>query len=130
VTRTASEFPPSSQPYWDQALETQSRASWRTNTLAYLQRHLAFAYENAPFYRGYFDAADVHPRDLKALDDLQRFPFIDKKVHRQEGSARPAARKAAFRRPVRHARAAGRLHIRLQRVDRRADRFAVHRSGL
>ncbi len=89
MTRSPSEFPPSSQPYWDPALETQSRASWKANALAHLQRHLAFAYDNAPFYRSHFDAAGVHPHDLKTLDDLQRFPFIDKKVLRDRQLAKP-----------------------------------------
>ena len=81
--------PPSSQPYWDPELETRSRADWRAGALAALQRHLRFAYDNAPFYRAHFDAAGVRPEDLKALDDLRRFPFIDKKVLRDRQLAVP-----------------------------------------
>ncbi len=89
MTRPASAFKPSSQPYWDPEVETQSRASWRAKALADLQRHLAFAYENAPFYRNHFDAAHVRPGDLKSLDDLRRFPFIDKKILRDRQLAKP-----------------------------------------
>ena len=81
--------PPSSQLYWDKAIETQSRAAWRANSLNSLKQHLAFAYENSPFYRGSFDAAKVHPGDLKSLDDLRRFPFIDKTTLRDRQLARP-----------------------------------------
>jgi len=79
----------SSQAYWDQQLETQSRAQWRAQSLALLQRHLALAYEKSPFYRAHFDAAGVHPDQLRTLDDLRRFPFINKKVVRDRQIAVP-----------------------------------------
>ena len=43
--------------------------------LAWSLRH---AYENVPHYRRSFDAAGVHPDDLKELADLRRFPFTTK----------------------------------------------------
>ena len=39
---------------------------------------LAHAYENVPHYRKAFDAAGVHPGDLKELADLAKFPFTAK----------------------------------------------------
>ena len=36
------------------------------------------AYENVAHYRRSFDAAGVHPTDLRSLDDLARFPFTAK----------------------------------------------------
>jgi phenylacetate-CoA ligase len=81
--------PPSSQAYWDQKLETQSRAAWRAQSLALLQSHLALAYEKSPFYRAHFDAAGVRPDHLHTLDDLRRFPFIDKKIVRDRQIAVP-----------------------------------------
>src|SRR5690606_27599721 len=39
---------------------------------------LKHAYDNVPHYRESFDAAGVHPYDLKALSDLSRFPFTTK----------------------------------------------------
>ena len=39
---------------------------------------LAHAYHRNRFYRNRFDAAGVHPRDLKGLGDLERFPFTVK----------------------------------------------------
>src|SRR5882724_500394 len=39
---------------------------------------LAHAYENVPRYREKFDAAHVHPGDLRGVDDLAKFPFTTK----------------------------------------------------
>lgn len=75
--------------FWAPALETQSREHWRDLQLALLQRHLAHAYANSPYYRASFDAAGLHPDRVKTLDDLRRFPFIDKKVLRERQEARP-----------------------------------------
>src|SRR5262245_56210253 len=39
---------------------------------------LTHAYENSPFYRARFDAAGVHPSQLKSLPDIAKFPFTTK----------------------------------------------------
>ena len=43
-----------------------------------LRRTLQHAYANNPCYRWSFDAAGVHPDDLRILADLARFPFTTK----------------------------------------------------
>ena len=43
-----------------------------------LRSTLKHAYENVPHYRKSFDAAGVHPRDLKDLADLTKFPVTAK----------------------------------------------------
>jgi len=43
-----------------------------------LRSTLKHAYENVPHYRKAFDAAGVHPGDLKELADLAKFPFTTK----------------------------------------------------
>jgi phenylacetate-CoA ligase len=43
-----------------------------------LRRTLRHAYDNVPHYRSAFDAAGVHPEDLRDLSDLGRFPFTTK----------------------------------------------------
>jgi phenylacetate-CoA ligase len=47
----------------------------QTERLKWSLRH---AYENVPFYRAGFEAAGVHPDDLRSLSDLSRFPFTTK----------------------------------------------------
>ncbi len=51
--------------------------------LARLGETLRLVYERVPHYRQKFDAAGVHPDDLKALSDLGRFPFTSKDDLRQ-----------------------------------------------
>ncbi|NJL07242.1 MAG: phenylacetate--CoA ligase [Methylacidiphilales bacterium] len=77
------------RPYWDAKLETQSREDWDRLKLGLLQRHLAHAYANSPYYRAEFDAAKVHPNHVRTLDDIRRFPFIDKRVLRDRQLAVP-----------------------------------------
>lgn len=81
--------PASDRKYWDEALETQSRADWDALKLRLLQAHLAHAYANSPYYRTSFDAAGVHPEQVRSLDDIRRFPFIDKKILRDRQIAIP-----------------------------------------
>lgn len=77
------------RPYWDPRLETQSRAAWDDMKLGLLRRHLRHAYDDSPWYRTTFDAAEVHPDDLRTLDDLRRFPTITKSVLRARQEALP-----------------------------------------
>ncbi|MCX8085528.1 MAG: phenylacetate--CoA ligase [Rhodocyclaceae bacterium] len=51
--------------------------------LARLKTTLKRAYERVPHYRAKFDAAGVHPDDLKSLEDLAKFPFTTKEDLRQ-----------------------------------------------
>jgi len=62
-------------------VESIERAS--VDELRALQRErlrwtLAHAYGKVPHYRKVFDAAGVHPGDLKDLADLAKFPFTTK----------------------------------------------------
>ena len=60
-------------------VETASVDALRALQLSRLQWSLRHAYENVPHYRRAFDAAGVHPDDLRSLEDLARFPFTAKK---------------------------------------------------
>ena len=51
-------------------------AALQTTRLKWSLKH---AYENVPHYRKSFDAAGVHPDDLRQLSDLSKFPFTVKK---------------------------------------------------
>ena len=75
--------------YWDATLETQSRGDWESLKLGLLNRHLQHAYAGSPYYRSSFTAAGVHPDQLKSLDDLRRFPFINKHTLRERQLAVP-----------------------------------------
>ena len=60
------------------AIEVASIDEIRSLQLDRLKWSLRHAYENVPMYRERFDAAGVHPDDLKSLSDLAKFPFTNK----------------------------------------------------
>jgi phenylacetate-CoA ligase len=63
-------------------IETASRDELQALQLQRLKWSLRHAYENVPHYKAAFDAAGVHPDDLRSLADLAKFPFTDKKTLR------------------------------------------------
>lgn len=64
-------------------IETASRDQLQDLQLQRLKWSLSHAYEHSPVYRRKFDAAGVHPEDLKTLADLSRFPFTTKQDLRE-----------------------------------------------
>jgi phenylacetate-CoA ligase len=59
-------------------IERSSRDELAALQLERLRGVLHHAYTNVPLYRTRFDAAGVHPDDLRELADLARFPFTVK----------------------------------------------------
>ncbi|SMY10028.1 phenylacetate--CoA ligase PaaK [Flavimaricola marinus] len=59
-------------------IEIASRDEIAGLQLQRLQWSLRHAYDNVPMYKQRFDAAGVHPSDLKSLSDLANFPFTTK----------------------------------------------------
>jgi phenylacetate-CoA ligase len=64
-------------------IETASKDELAALQLARLRATLRLAHERVPHYRQAFEAAGVHPDDLKELSDLGRFPFTTKDDLRQ-----------------------------------------------
>ncbi|HDR9504595.1 phenylacetate--CoA ligase PaaK [Burkholderia pyrrocinia] len=60
------------------SIETASRDELAALQLQRLKWSLKHAYENVPHYRKTFDAAGIHPNDLKELTDLAKFPTTSK----------------------------------------------------
>lgn len=65
--------PPGVEP-----IERASRDELQALQLQRLKWSLKRAYDNVAHYRKKFDAAGVHPDDLKSLADLAKFPFTTK----------------------------------------------------
>ena len=59
-------------------IERSSVDELRAMQLARLRAQLQLAWDRVPHYRAKFEAAGVHPDDLKTLTDLARFPFTTK----------------------------------------------------
>jgi phenylacetate-CoA ligase len=60
-------------------IERASKDELQALQLQRMQWSLKHAYENVAHYRAAFDAAGVHPEDLRTLADLAKFPFTGKK---------------------------------------------------
>jgi len=60
-------------------IERASRDELQALQLERLRWTLEHAYANVPHYKAAFEAAGVHPSDLKTLSDIARFPFTSKK---------------------------------------------------
>jgi len=65
-----------------ESIETASRDELAALQLERLRWSLKHAYRNSPVYRAKFDAAGVNPDDLRALEDLAKFPFTTKEDFR------------------------------------------------
>ena len=61
------------------AIENASQDELQALQLTRLRWSLQHAYDQVPHYKAAFDAAGVHPSDLKSLADLAKFPFTTKK---------------------------------------------------
>ena len=72
-----------SQPNGLEPIETASRDELTALQTSRLQWTLGHVYQNVPYYRAKFDAAGVHPSDLKSLADLAKFPFTSKQDLRE-----------------------------------------------
>ena len=64
-------------------IEIASRDQIEALQLDRLRWSLRHAYDNVPMYRDRFDAAGIHPDDVKSLADLAKFPFTVKDDLRQ-----------------------------------------------
>lgn len=75
---SANKHAPAPRPGELDPIETASRDELQALQLQRLRWSLQHAYENVPHYKSAFDAAGVHPSDLKQLCDLAKFPFTTK----------------------------------------------------
>ncbi len=92
------EWPPSYDPayrpdaeseHWFPTLECMDPARRDAFVLAKLRRQMEWAWARSPFYRRKWEAAGVSPASLRSLDDLARFPVVQKAELRASQSAAP-----------------------------------------
>ena len=77
-------LPPIESVYYDAEIETMPRARLEELQLERLLELLPLAYERAPLIRETWDAAGVHPRDIRTLENFrERVPFIVKDMVRR-----------------------------------------------
>ena len=66
-----------------ESIETVGVDELRALQLERMRDVVRRAYEQVPHYRSRFDAAGVHPDDLRRLEDISRFPLTTKEDLRQ-----------------------------------------------
>jgi len=82
-------LPEPSQRYWFPRAETMAPAEREGLLVRKLRAAVRWAWEHSPFYRGKWDAAGVHPDQLRTLEDLHRFPVVTKAELRREQTEHP-----------------------------------------
>jgi phenylacetate-CoA ligase len=65
--------------FFDKKLETMSMEELKKYQFAKTKETIENAYNNSSFYRDLYDKANVRPEDFKSLEDIRKFPSIDKK---------------------------------------------------
>lgn len=80
---------PGSAEYWSPSLETCSRDELRAIQNEKLALMTPFLYENSGFYRRRFDTLGLTPDDIKTVEDLPKFPPVDKTEMAQDAVENP-----------------------------------------
>src|SRR3989475_1723715 len=75
--------------FWFPELECLHPGARDALILDKLRRQVAWAWERSPFYRRKWDAAGVSPATLQSLEDLAKFPVVQKAELRLSQAAAP-----------------------------------------
>jgi phenylacetate-CoA ligase len=70
--------PPDGQPYWFPERETMPAEQRDELILARIREVMAYAWENAPFYRHKWEQAGTHPSSVRSLSDFEKVPVVSK----------------------------------------------------
>src|SRR5262250_2811248 len=81
--------PPADAEYWLPEVECADPAARNELIFAKLTAQARYAWERSAFYRRKWQEAGVSPDSLKSLDDLARFPVVQKAELRQAQAAVP-----------------------------------------
>ncbi|MGH7123452.1 MAG: phenylacetate--CoA ligase family protein, partial [Stellaceae bacterium] len=80
---------PDARAMWCPSLDAASRDELRAIQNAKLAALTPFLYENSAFYRRRFDRLGLAPTDIRAVDDLPRWPVVDKREMMADALANP-----------------------------------------
>ncbi len=81
--------PSADEPCWLPEVECAPPALRDELVLVKLRRQVEYAWARCPFYRRKWQAAGVSPASLETLDDLSRFPVVQKAELRHAQAAHP-----------------------------------------
>jgi len=80
---------PGSDRFWSPRLDTAPRDEILDIQQEKLAALTPFLYENSPFYRRRFDRLGLVPSDIRRLDDLAKWPVVDKAEMVEDALAHP-----------------------------------------
>ena len=80
---------PANDGYWSPALETCSRDELIAIQNDKLKALTPFLYENSAFYRRRFDRLGLAPTDIRTVEDLEKWPVVDKSEMMEDATANP-----------------------------------------
>jgi phenylacetate-CoA ligase len=80
---------PAGRHHWAPTLETCSRDELRAIQSDKLAALTPFLYENSGFYRRRFDRLGLVPSDIRTVDDLAKWPVVDKAEMMADATAHP-----------------------------------------
>src|SRR5262249_38303693 len=81
--------PHASGEHWRRGAEGAAPAAREELIFGKLRRQVTYAWETSEFYRRKWQAAGVSPDTLRSLDDLRRFPVVQKAELRRAQAAAP-----------------------------------------
>ncbi|WP_237720301.1 phenylacetate--CoA ligase family protein [Streptomyces xiaopingdaonensis] len=70
--------PPGHQEHWFPRRETMPAEQRDELLLARIREVMAYAWQNAPFYRKKWDEAGIHPSSIRTLEDFEKVPVVHK----------------------------------------------------
>ncbi len=82
-------LPSDKEEFWLPELECAGEAERNEIVFGKLKNQIRYAWERSPFYRRRWQEAGVSPDTLKSLDDLARFPVIQKSEMRVAQETNP-----------------------------------------
>lgn len=80
---------PDSANYWSTYLDTMSRDEIVAVQNDKLRALTPFLYENSGFYRRRFDRLGILPTDIQTVDDLPKWPVVEKQEMAEDAAASP-----------------------------------------
>ena len=80
---------PADDAYWSPSLDAASRDELTAIQNDKLAAVTPFLYENSPFYKARFDRLGLAPTDIASIDDLPKWPVIDKAEMMADATANP-----------------------------------------
>jgi phenylacetate-CoA ligase len=80
---------PDARGMWSPSLDAASRDEIRAIQNAKLAALTPFLYENSAFYRRRFDRLGLAPTDIRSVDDLPKWPVVDKREMMEDALTHP-----------------------------------------